>query len=416
MRKILFSLLAIAGILLANAPFSHAGEVDVLLQVLVDKGILSSSEAAKIKTETEHYVADELKTASSYAVPKWVQSIKMKGDVRTRYQYEKRESSTSPRHRGRVRARLGIIGNMTPDIEAGVGLASGSADPRSTNQTFEDTFDTPDIRLDYAYGQWKTPLKGLKVIGGKFVRGDYLWAPTDLLWDGDINPEGGSFNYKTSLLDGIDFWTNGGVWVLDEISGERDPFMKYIQGGLGYKEGGLDGKFAVTYYDPVNVKDGALDNSASSNTKAGGRLLSNYRAVAFGTEVGYAELFGGLPFNIDERIAVFGEYVKNTDDEDIKDDLSGHAFGFLFGHKKVAGPKTWQFKYIKAKLGRDAWLDTFPDSDRWGGATDIESHEGILEIGLTKNVNLGLDYYKTWRASNPDNKERLFQADIVFKF
>jgi len=168
---------------------------------------------------------------------------------------------------------------------------------------------------------------------------------------------------------------------------------------------------------PEYIKDRSLDNDAATNTGASSTgLVSSYRTIALGSEVGVSEIFGGLPFNIDQRIAVFAEFVKNTEDSVVKDDLTGHAFGFKFGHKKVAGPGTWQFKYIKAKLGKDAWIDAFPDSDRFGGATDIESHEGILEIGLTKNVNLGLDYYKTWRKSAPDNKERLLQADINFKF
>jgi hypothetical protein len=403
--------------LLAIAPLnSWAGEIDVLLQKLVDKGILSSTEASDIKKETQTQVKKELESAQSYAVPKWVQSIKVKGDVRTRYQYEKKEMSSSPRHRGRVRARLAATANIADDIEAGIGLASGGADPRSTNQSFQDTFQTPDIRLDYAYGQWKTPVKGLKVIAGKFGFKDYLWVPTDLLWDGDINPEGGSFNYKTALLDNVDLWINGGVWVMDELSGARDPFMKYIQSGLGFKEGGLDSKFAVTFYEPRNVRFGTLDNSASSNTMVGGKLQSSYRSVAFGSEVGYKELFGGLPFKLDERIAIFGEYVMNLDDEIIKDNLSGHAFGFRFGHGKVDKPGSWQFRYIKAKLGKDAFLDTFPDSDRFGGETGIESHEGIFEYALKKNVTLGLDFYKSWRIGSPDNKDRLVQADVTFKF
>jgi len=412
------------GLLLSATTSLWAGEVDVLLEILVDKGILSPVEAATVKKETEQYVSEELKKGASYAVPKWVQSIKLKGDLRTRYQYEMREQSLANRHRARIRARLGLIANVNDNVEVGVGLASGGSDPRSTNQTLQDTFSHKGINLDYAYFKWLvSQLKGVTLVGGKFERKDYLWAPTDLLWDGDINPEGASVSYQTKLMDGVDLWLNGGVWVLDEREvtsasvPHNDPILKYIQAGLGFKEGIMDGKAAVTYYIPKYIRNINLDNDSETNTGTpSSGLESSYRSIAFGTEVGLNEPFGGLPFGIDQRIAVFGEYIKNTADHYVTDDLTGHAFGFLFGHKKVAGPGTWQFKYIKAKLGQDAWIDAFPDSDRFGGATDIESHEGILEIGLSKNVNLGLDYYKTWRKGSPDNKERLLQADIVFKF
>jgi len=417
MRVFFVSMFIGLGICLSATPRLWAGEVDVLLDALVDKGILSPIEAATIRTETEKSVADELKTGSSYAVPKWVQNIKFKGDLRTRYQYEKREMSSSPRHRERIRARLGAIAKITSDIEAGIGLASGSSDPRSTNQTLQDTFSSKGINLDYAYFKWLvSKVEGLTLVGGKFERKDYLWVPTDLLWDGDINPEGASVNYKRTLAEGIDLWLNTGIWVLDEKSSERDPYLKYVQVGLSGKQGKVSEKFAVTYYAPENLTGNILDNASGTNSNSSVELVSNYNAIALGTEIGFKEPFGGLPYDIDQYVALFGEYVQNLDDDVVKTDLTGHSFGFKFGHKKVAGPKTWQFKYIKAKLGRDAWIDAFPDSDRWGGATDIESHEGILEIGLTKNVNLGLDYYKSWRKSAPDNKERLFQADVVFKF
>ena len=92
------------------------------------------------------------------------------------------------RSRGRYRARIGIIGKPVDNFEAGVGLVSGGSNPRATNDTFSDTFETKDARMDYAYLQYKTG--GLEAIGGKFKRQRYLYQTTDLMWDGDVNPEG----------------------------------------------------------------------------------------------------------------------------------------------------------------------------------------------------------------------------------
>jgi hypothetical protein len=120
MRKNLLIMAVMIGLQILTVTSARAGEVDVLLDILVKKGILSTQEAAEVKTETEKYVSEELTKGASYAVPKWVQNIKLKGDLRTRYQYEKRESTASPRHRARIRARLGVVANINENIEAGV--------------------------------------------------------------------------------------------------------------------------------------------------------------------------------------------------------------------------------------------------------------------------------------------------------
>ncbi|PIW62643.1 MAG: hypothetical protein COW13_02530, partial [Candidatus Omnitrophica bacterium CG12_big_fil_rev_8_21_14_0_65_50_5] len=130
----------------------------MLVQKLVEKGILTSGEAAELVAETKQLVEEELKNGSSYAAPKWTQKINVKQDVRLRYQYDERVNSATHRDRARVRYRLGVKADIIDGFKAGAGLASGSSDPRSTNQTLENTFETPDIRMDYAYGEYATDL------------------------------------------------------------------------------------------------------------------------------------------------------------------------------------------------------------------------------------------------------------------
>lgn len=86
------------------------------------------------------------------------------------------------------------------------------------------------------------------------------------------------------------------------------------------------------------------------------------------------------------------------------------------GDKKVSGPGQWQIKGAYRSLGRDAWLDAFPDSDFYGGATDVKGYEGIFEYGLNKNVSFGLDYYRSKRIVAVKAPESVLQTDINFKF
>ena len=422
MKRIIAGVILLLGVSLAYASFVQAGELDILVDKLVNKGILTRSEADQVLDETKKQVAADMAKAKSELSPTWAQKIKIKGDLRTRFQYERRETDTDARERGRIRYRLGVEAKLADDLKVAAGLASGGDDPRSTNQTFQDTFETGDIRLDYAYAEYE-PIENVKLVGGKFPFKNYLWTPTDLLWDGDINPSGGSIHAEHALMDDVDVFLNTGVWVMDEHNktDRPAPFLNYVQGGLKAKQGNMDATAAVTHYAFHGVKGACPDWSAGTNTGitgtgAGGActgaLMHDYDSVGASAEFGVAQLFGGLPLDIDERIAVFGDFIHNVDPSD---NANGWAAGVKFGNKKVAKSK-WQAKWLYAYLGRDAWPDAFPDSDRYGGRTDVKGHEVILNYGLTDNVTLGLDYYRSERIVAATNPEHLIQGDIVFKF
>jgi hypothetical protein len=68
------------------------------------------------------------------------------------------------------------------------------------------------------------------------------------------------------------------------------------------------------------------------------------------------------------------------------------------------------------RLEKDAFLDTFPDSDRLGGRTDVKGFEFILDYGLSPNVYLTLDYYRFDRIAAISDQEDLLQTDLNFKF
>jgi len=406
-------LLAISLIMIAVSPI-YAGEVEILINKLVEKRVLTPVEAQIILDETKKQVSEELAQQKSYAVPSWAQKIKFKGDIRLRHQYERRENDTEGRNRGRVRYRLAMEAAIAETLKAGAGLASGSSDPRSTNQTLQNTFDTPDIRLDLAYIEY-SPMSNVDIVAGKFKRKNYLWAPTDLLWDGDINPEGASAHAEYSLTNAVDSFFNTGIWILDDNDqvDRPDPYLTYVQGGLTYKDDKFDGKAAVIHYGFQSVQGLALDNDSGTNTAEGGVLKYDYDSVGVSLEAGVRKLFGGLPLKIDDRIAVFYDFIHNVDAEENE---NGWAIGTKFGHKKIKGKGQWQAKYIYADLKQDAFIDAFPDSDRYGGATGVKSHEAALNYGLMKNVTLGLDYYYSKRTSTTENPEHLMQADMLVKF
>jgi opacity protein-like surface antigen len=389
---------------------------------------LTPGEAQEIKTETQEQVKKEIAQGKYSSLPQWVQTMKLKGDFRVRYQNEKRKGAnlnlgaTTERNRARYRLRVGAEVKANDQLKVNFGLASGSdGDPRSTNQTFQDTFAKKSLWIDYAYAEY-TPLKWASLYVGRMK--NPLWEPGDMLWDTDINPEGFASKLSFKLNPNLEAYMNDAVFILDEYANSSDPWMFVVQPGLKWKiNDKFNLNFANAYSGFKQVKGATLDWTAASNTKNGrGGLWYGFSCINPSLELGVNEPFKflnlTLPFGLDIPFSsVFAEYVNNLDSS-----KTGYLLGLKMGYDKVSDWKQWQAKYMFTMLETDAWPDVFPDSDRYGGRTGITGHEVILSFGLSKNWTLDLDYYLTNLTSAVSDvdasqkKEHLIQADLNYKF
>ena len=231
---------------LSTASIGLADENDILLKVLVRKGILSESEAAAVKSEVAKEKAKETKVAASKpaAAPveggggmlskielsKPVEKLKLYGDIRLRYQYEDkdpqlfipdgsknevdRDPSGSQLSRWRFRLRLGADIQLTNHVSAGVELSTNQASD-SANQTFENGFDDYNIYISKAFIRWD-PTPAATFVGGK-MNNPFYHVP-GLVWDPDITP--------TGLAEIIRF---------HELGGHEEPVDAYSKDGKAYK-------------------------------------------------------------------------------------------------------------------------------------------------------------------------------------
>lgn len=396
----------LGSVIFAAPVTANNGALLELLKILRDKGSITSGEydmlrnaaladEEKTQNETADLKREVEKTSEDMADAGWASKVRIKGDIRLRYQYQD-ESAAISRDRGRVRYRLGIISKPVDKLEVGAGLASGSDDQRSTNQSFDESFSTKNIGLDYAYAQYQFT-DSFKAVGGKFKFKDYLWTPTDLIWDSDINPEGASANiaFRNSL--GATF-LNGGVWVLEEEGGSHnDPNMFYGQLGHKWNSGRLFGTLAGSYYNYSDITGlGTLSKSEGTNTDF------RFDSIGLSGTLGVQDILGK-----GSSLALIGDFIKNTDTSSPED--TGYAVGLKGGKGK------WGFKYIYADLEANAWPDFLPDSDRFDGLTGIRGHEFAISYAIMKHVELGLDYYAVENTgSNID--QNLLQADVIIKF
>jgi len=88
-------------------------------------------------------------------VPEWVTKMKVKGDIRVRYEGVEVAGSTSKsRYRGRF--RIGLYGDVNDQMDWGFRLASGSDEsPTSSNQSLDSFGNKRKIWMDLGYFGWR---------------------------------------------------------------------------------------------------------------------------------------------------------------------------------------------------------------------------------------------------------------------
>jgi hypothetical protein len=155
-----------------------------------------SSDVADVKTTVTNNVvgAQEAQKRVS-ALESAFGRFRFSGDMRIRGE-SYFQSGVPDRNRARIRARLGVDGQLNEDFIGGIYFATGSlGDPSTSNETLTNFFDRKTFQLDRGYITYNPVAhKWLSLTGGKFA---YPWTRTSLTFDPDINPEG--FDAKVSF-------------------------------------------------------------------------------------------------------------------------------------------------------------------------------------------------------------------------
>lgn len=413
----------------------EASEVEVLINKLVEKGVIEQADAAAILSEVqatavqqreqmvkETAAALQKDAASFFDIPSWVKKMRLTGDFRLRYQLNDIKGRDD-RHRTRYRLRVGIITEVTDQINVGFGLISGGADPRSGNVTAGRSWDTPDIRLDYAYASY-TPYDWLTLIGGKMT--NPLWRVSDWLWCGDVRPEGISAKISHSVDPRLDVFFNSAFFILSHgrdsaranvRTVRSDPLMWVLQPGFDFKP--IDDMYikgSFNYYGFSNVRKNFNSPwSSRTNTRWGNSVWYNddYDAMGTSLEIGFLNLMDEIPF-----VAVYGDFINNITKSS---NNKGYIAGLKFGERSVRRQGQWQILGNFRRIEQDAWLDFLPDPNAYGGATNIKGWQIKTAYAFFDNVTGGLNYYSMERlrgrtAIGKKVHENVFQADIVFRF
>lgn len=383
-------------------------------------------EQFKTKEDVKEIVQEEAEKAVGKAseLPKWVQKMKLKGDVRVRNEQIWNEPGNN-QTRQRVRLRVGVEADVTDKVKAGARFVSGGEGVTSTNQTLDDSFEHKFLAFDLAYIEF-SPYQWITLDAGMFKNPYY--RTDDLIWDSDVTFQGAAGTVKTDLasigLENTDVFATFGAYPLDDIAGTHDPWLMAGQAGLKSKllENVKLG-IAGAYYDFAQIQGAVLPHRENDNTNIGGNntaFANDYNCVGVNGELEFEDVISlgecQSPVTINSNnmpIAFFGDYVNNTA---VSSEDSGWLAGGRIGPKKIKKKGQWHAKYNYRLLERDAFVDIFPDGDPQSGGTNLRAHEVIVNYGLLDNVMLGFDYYRTREDSGTANAQDIIEADVVVTF
>ena len=365
------------------------------------------SEHAVASSQTQQSFASNLSPNTSVKNKKsWTEAFKIKGDIRSRFENIDDENKPSDRNRHRVRARAEISARVNDRWSAGIGMASGGSDPRSTNQSLGGAGSTKDLGLDLAYISF-APTDTLTLTSGKFKNPFVRVGGYHLVWDGDYRPEGFAFKYAHK-----NWHANAMIHFLesDNGSGSKDAETSYglqvvttqqisqqftLLAGASYYLFGIQGSRPFYNNDPAG-------NSVGTD----GRYLHDYQQI---------ELFAELSTSIANLpVSAFVDLVNNQD-TDTQD--TAWALGLKLGKSKA--PHTWEIAYRYQDLEADALYGAVTDADFAAGRTDNRGHVIQAAYAPYKNTKLGLKYFitKYGNHSSSINKDyNRLQLDLALKF
>lgn len=432
--------------------------VDALLDKLVEKGVLTTKESNELKAESDKNFTTALQAKNG--MPDWVTSLRFNGDFRGRFEQNNSENSQYvERDRFRYRVRFGATATLQDNFEIGLRLASGNpqtggaingnpgGQPITANQDLNSLESRKFIWIDAAYAKW-TPISNSKwTVSSTIGKMDNPFQLSNMIWDYDIDPEGGAFQVAYNINDRHVLKGIGAFFVLDEINqplaaypmvnAKHDPYVYGFQTLLESKwhpkfETTLGlAVFDIAHKDSLSAKLQPLYNSGNTRD-ANGFLVYNFNPIIGSASATYK--LASFPLYAGEfPIKASGEFMKNPGAP-----VNNQAFRVGATLGKAGKKKTWELSYRYQRLEADAWFDALEDDDNggfyatgnpqlvgtgklngWYGGTNVRGHLVQATYSFTDYCNFTFTYYLNDLIINSPgqtSKAGHFMADIMWKF
>lgn len=335
--------------------------------------------------------------------------------------------------RTRLRARLGMEVAAADELKAGITVSTGSSSgsPTSTNQTMATGassspgfFNKYSLVVDRAFLRYQ-PASWLTLNGGRFAN---PYVATDLVWADDLNFEGFAASAKLPAWSGASTFLTAGWFPLAFTApgqtAHRD--LLAVQAGAEWQFGLKDNRLKIagalySYSNIEGIKESTNDKNSVPGYVTRSEYGSGYRqrgntlfrintnpSYDSATNWGLASSFRELNLTAVADIAQFdpvhivltGDFVYNLgfDRDEIERRTGlrvadGSAYGYLLrlqaGAASIKRFGDWNVSLAYRRLGSDAVLDAFTNSDFGLGGTNNKGFILGANYGIAKNAWLG---------------------------
>ncbi|MBS0582406.1 MAG: putative porin [Proteobacteria bacterium] len=309
------------------------------------------------------------------------------GDLRLRVQRDSSNDHAPDRHSGQVRGRLGITYAVNDIVSVGARMVTGDFnDPNSVDVQLSNFSNKFQTSLDLAYA--KLDYGSTQFYGGKIPQ---PFVRTDLVWDGDVTPQGIGMNYKLPLAGGGAFKANALYYIIDEQAVGSESTMAgaqfvYETPALGAWK--FDAAAAYYHYSLGSLAGADAGDFRTNLRKPNGTYLSEFHlgdVIAGATYTGFGERW---------PLRIVGDYVHNFGAATDAD--TGYGLDVLLGRASKVGD--WRVGYGYAVAETDAVFSAF-SHDNTSLATNYRQHMLSADYVLFPSTTLSA----TWAHYKPDN-------------
>ncbi|GAA6391558.1 S-layer homology domain-containing protein [Megasphaera sp.] len=325
-----------------------------------------------------------------------VGNVKLTGDARVRYRYQKDSKENDNSWDYRVRLRANAMVNKNTKVTYGISTGNHSfADNGKAEDENDILSDIAKVDYNFGGGDWTLSVGRTDkyVIGGS---------------------KGYGYNY-------------GDIFDRAELKYSGDSFM--ATAGYGkFKAGGVAGDNDLNL-DGTKTAYGVIEGRFGNGTAIGGYYNTfdndDYNALVRGTELDY--LWGAYAsFNFSKDWNLLANYERVNYNSNIStskvrsdEDSATVWIGRLtYGKAVMATPKTWDawVEYLNAEDG--AYIGGSTNSWRWGKLDNLESWGAGIDYTFAKNAQFQVmqsfaSKVKDGDGSDPEEQTR---AQFVFAF
>ncbi len=296
------SLLGLAANDLQADTTNAADPSDPILNLFLQKGFITQSEADKARAEVQALRTNETSELPSQLPPsKWkldngIKNIELFGDLRLRYEDRSSQDPSGGKidlQRFRYALRFGFRGDAFDDFYYGFRLET-AANPRSPWVTFGTSSSgypyqgpfgksTASLNIGQVYLGWR-PEKWVDITIGKMPNPLYT---TPMVWDSDLNPEGLAERFYYTVGEADFFATFGQFLYADQNPSFASAGLAGLSGSYENGQSVDNNLFMLTWSGGV-----IYHITTNITAKVGATIYQYYGAQRSTTSGGISPYFG----------------------------------------------------------------------------------------------------------------------------